>query len=815
MPDAVSCPTPQELTAFGLGKLPQQTAAAIAAHLESCAKCVKAVADVTPDSFLEKVRAAGPAGSSFPPSLAQPGNAPKSGERPAVPIVPCPDVPPELARHPKYLILRELGRGGMGVVYQARQTVMDRPVVIKVINRALLDRPESLERFRREVQAAAQLSHPNIVTAYDAEQAGELHMLVMEFVPGQSLAEVLQKRGPLPVAYACHFARQVALGLQHAHERGMVHRDIKPQNLILSLKNQIKILDFGLAKVVSERNTEKGLTESGAYMGTPDYCAPEQAEDASKADIRADLYSLGCTLYCLLAGHPPFHEDTVFKTFLAHREKQPRPLLELRSDVPAELWQVVKRLLAKDPAQRDQKPIEVVQALTPFVKPGAKTEPKSGSMPVRKVDPPVKATRIDADTNQVKKVLREVPGKAMPKKALAKEDTSPFANLTDAVVAPKNVAQARNALEQLLPAWLKRLGRLAVAAVVFVALILTAAIIIKIKDKVQTPGSDTGKVMSSKAGTGEPEPPPTEEAKKHEEKVETQRKNDVAPPPLGPPSLAPLMPPKPQALEAPVAKKDDLGDQHSQPKADPGKQDDAETLTKRGLDLLNKGDVEGAIVEFRRAIQLNKYHHGAHCNLGNALLQKGYIEEAISECRRAIELKEKNGKDCPAAHDNLGSALWEKGDSEGAIAAHHQAIALEPDFAEAYSHLGAALSCQEKHAEAEAAFQRAIALKPDSAGVYTILGGTRYRQGKYAEAEAALRKAIALKPDSALAYNNLGAALMSQGKYAEAEAAVRKVIALKPDNAVAYNNLGKALRSQGKHAEAEAAFRKARDLKPK
>ena len=274
----------------------------------------------------------------------------------------------------RYRILRELGRGGMGAVYQARHTVMDRQVVIKVINKSLLDQPDALERFRREVQAA-QLSHPNIVTAYDAEQAGDLHLLVMEFVPGQSLAEVLQKQGPLPVAHACHYARQAALGLHHAFERGMVHRDIKPANLMLTPRGQVKILDFGLAKVVKENRPKQALTALNSYMGTPEYSAPEQATDARSADIRADLYSLGCTLYCLLAGRPPFQEDTPVKTILAHLEKEPAPLPELRPDVPPGLWAVVARLLAKDPARRYQTPAEVAQALAPFCRRGGKPGP--------------------------------------------------------------------------------------------------------------------------------------------------------------------------------------------------------------------------------------------------------------------------------------------------------------------------------------------------------------------------------------------------------------------------------------------------------
>jgi serine/threonine protein kinase len=366
MPDAGTHPTQQQLAAFGLGKLPEPAAGLVARHLETCALCRQAVAALPPDSFVRKVHAARPEESALPVASLQPGAAPSLSGRPAPAAALSPSAPPELAAHPRYRILRELGRGGMGVVYQARQTMMNRQVVIKVINQSLLDRPDTLERFHREVQAAAQLAHPNIVTAYDAEQAGQLHMLVMEFVPGQSLAEVLQKKGPLPVAQACDYIRQAALGLQHAFERGMVHRDLKPANLMLTPQGQVKILDFGLAKVVSENRPKQALTALNSYMGTPEYSAPEQATDARAADIRADLYSLGCTLYCLLASRPPYQEDTPVNTILAHLEKQAVPLPVLRQDVPAGLWAVVARLLAKEPERRYEQPAELALALAPF-----------------------------------------------------------------------------------------------------------------------------------------------------------------------------------------------------------------------------------------------------------------------------------------------------------------------------------------------------------------------------------------------------------------------------------------------------------------
>jgi tRNA A-37 threonylcarbamoyl transferase component Bud32 len=295
-------------------------------------------------------------------------------------------VPPALAGHPRYQVLGLLGAGGMGAVYKARHRLMERTVALKVINKRLTGDSAWVERFRREVQAAARLAHPNIVTAHDAEQAGDTHFLVMEYVPGVNLAEVVKKKGPLPVAHACHYARQAALGLQHAHEKGMVHRDIKPHNLMLTTKGRIKILDFGLARFASESGpappaspgglSKLGpLTQAGAVMGTPDYIAPEQATDARTADTRADLYSLGCTLYYLLTGRPPFAKGTALQRILAHAEQTPEPVTAYRPDVPAELAAVLERMMAKDPAQRFQTPAEVASALAPFISPAATPAP--------------------------------------------------------------------------------------------------------------------------------------------------------------------------------------------------------------------------------------------------------------------------------------------------------------------------------------------------------------------------------------------------------------------------------------------------------
>ncbi|HTU89168.1 MAG TPA: protein kinase [Gemmataceae bacterium] len=732
MADAVTHPTTQELTAFGLGKLPERAAAAVAAHLDSCSACRQAVAGVSAASCLDTVRAAERKDASIPPNLNQPPNAPTSANRPAAPIIPCPNCPPELARHPKYLILRELGRGGMGVVYQARHKDMNRQVAIKVISRSLLDRPSALERFRREVQAAAQLCHRNIVIAYDAEQAGELHMLVMEFVPGQSLAEVVEKRGPLPLKHACYYIRQTAKGLQHAYERGMVHRDIKPSNLILTPQGRVKILDFGLAKMVTESELDQGVTGTDTCVGTAEYVAPEQAKDARTADIRADLYSLGCTLYCLLAGRPPFREDTRMNTILAHIHKEPQPLPELRPEVPERLWRVVARLLAKDPTQRYQKPSDVVAALAPFVEQGTKPDSKGDLAPSSVMSSAAEGTAFAADTNEIKKILLEAPGNTPPHAVLAQDEAaSPFANLIDKNDASKRIMRVSKASKPYQSPWWKRPVVLATVVSVFLALILAVLTIDKGKEPL-TKGDKSDPIFAKafvvleidQPGAkvlieGQRDPIVILDGKKEIELTPGiyrlwTRKNgfedDTRPIELNPganrpikiklkpkPTLVPNppkeltndpatspKPSKPQSPGEPSYEKNNIAGNNSRPKEKPRKEEDAESLIKRGDDFLVKNDVEGAIDAYSRAIRLKADNPFAHCSLSVAYFKKGDVNRAISESQRAIELN----ATYLVAHTNLAKFLEAKGDLEGAISEYCQAIRLDPKLVSDRAHQG-------------------------------------------------------------------------------------------------------------------------------
>jgi len=362
-------PTKQTLSSYGLGKLDDESTEAVNKHLEECPDCRKWVAEMSADSFLGRVRDVQAGKSTFGKSQTGGTQSDKGSSAPP----PIDTMPPGLADHPDYEIKRELGRGGMGVVYLAHNRLMGRDEVLKVMGRQIMERPGVLDRFLREIRAVAKLRHPNIVTAYHATRLGESIVFAMEYVEGLDLAKMIKAKGPLPVGHACNFVYQSALGLQHAHDEGLVHRDIKPGNLMLSRKGNkatIKVLDFGLAKVTREEKVDGALTHEGQALGTPDFIAPEQILDATSADIRADIYSLGCTLYYLLSGRPPFQASSLYDMFQAHISRDADLLNFVRPEVPAELAALVAKMMAKDPARRFQTPGEVAEALTPFFKKG-------------------------------------------------------------------------------------------------------------------------------------------------------------------------------------------------------------------------------------------------------------------------------------------------------------------------------------------------------------------------------------------------------------------------------------------------------------
>lgn len=328
-------PNQDLLTAFGLGRTSDAESLEIEQHLAACEDCLKRLEEVPNDSLVSLLQA--PSGDTDPGTGAAAADTDSSflsknslpplykkvaeildgkkdatiGHAPAPAAPLTPRMPPgeapkfscprELENHPRYQILAPLGAGGMGTVYKAEHRLMERTVALKIVNPLLVTKPGAAQRFTREVKAAAQLVHPNIVTAFDAEKIGDLLLLVMEYVEGKTLADVIAS-GEVPVEKACEYMRQTAIGLQYALDRGMVHRDIKPHNLMLTPRGEIKILDFGLARFVSEEGHAGGSTEQGTLMGSPDYMAPEQGRDAmspsfnSFSDFDRMTWRNGCVL---------------------------------------------------------------------------------------------------------------------------------------------------------------------------------------------------------------------------------------------------------------------------------------------------------------------------------------------------------------------------------------------------------------------------------------------------------------------------------------------------------------------------------------
>jgi serine/threonine protein kinase/multidrug efflux pump subunit AcrA (membrane-fusion protein) len=402
-----TCPNRETLLQYSSGKLPDEQSDELARHLESCPDCQATIVTLedVDDTLIGRLRT--PLGgepflaepefqAAVDQAIAMPGAKPMD-ERAGSDAMSTPPVPQILG---EYRILEELGRGGMGRVYKALHTKLDRVVAIKILRGGRTEDGQALARFGREMKAIGQLDHPNLVRAHDAREIDGTPVLIMEFVDGLDLAEIVRRLGPLPVADACELVRQTALGLQRAHEHGLVHRDIKPSNIMLivgqaaslpvvgqerqsrQLPGQtdgqagsspydpmVKLLDLGLARFYAESPSGEEMTGTGQAMGTADYMAPEQASDSRTVDIRADIYSLGCALYKLLSGRAPFSGPEYrgnLDKMNAHVSQPAPPIRRFVPEVHDELAAILDRMLAKAPGDRFATPAEVAEALQPF-----------------------------------------------------------------------------------------------------------------------------------------------------------------------------------------------------------------------------------------------------------------------------------------------------------------------------------------------------------------------------------------------------------------------------------------------------------------
>ena len=332
-----------------------------------------------------------------------------------------------------YKILDRIGKGQMGGVYKAVHE-LGQIVALKILPASRARNPHVLGRFQREARLLTQLDHPNVVRAFHVGDSNGVHYIVMEYLEGETLDEVLTRRKRLPVAEAARLLQQAFHGLQHLHDRRTVHRDLKPANLMLTpaagkldttWDATVKILDIGLGRELFDESTPEGqidtqLTAEGAVLGTPDYLAPEQAKDARNADIRADIYSLGCVLYHSLAGQPPFSETNIMAQMLKHATEKPAPLASLIADVAPGLQALLDRMLAKSPNDRFATPAEAAEALTPFLGSGG-TSPKAAALV-----PEFKAWLETESQMEMPKNLQPAPVKPGTQTAVPlKPDTAP------------------------------------------------------------------------------------------------------------------------------------------------------------------------------------------------------------------------------------------------------------------------------------------------------------------------------------------------------------------------------------------------------
>lgn len=384
--NAADCPSGEQISKYAAGQLPADIAAELEEHISVCAACAETFHRFDDESdplllllkrpesseqaaYLEEpaYQTAVSSASQLDVSsvLSSTDDSSSGGERRGLDLIG--------RRFGQYELQELIGQGGMGMVYRARHLKLDRSVAFKVLPHTVPAGDQTVQRFEREMQAVGRLHHPNIVQAFDADEVDGIHFLAMEYVDGVNLSELLKRHGPLPVAEACELIRQAAIGLQHAFEHGLVHRDVKPGNLMLNRQGTVKLLDLGLALLQGNPLAETGeLTETGQLMGTVDYMAPEQAENTHDVDIRADIYSLGATLYALLTGSAPFagaRYDSLLKKMAALAAESAAPIRDTHPDVPPELAAIVDRMLFREPAKRFSEPREVVAALSPFAGP--------------------------------------------------------------------------------------------------------------------------------------------------------------------------------------------------------------------------------------------------------------------------------------------------------------------------------------------------------------------------------------------------------------------------------------------------------------
>jgi serine/threonine-protein kinase len=850
------CPGEETLRLLLEDRLGEGPGQAVTDHVQACAGCQQALAAL-----------ANSLGDLLPP-LADANrtalNPPACRGSPAAPAGVLPQVP-------GYEVLGEVGRGGMGVVYKARQREPQRLVALKMLRQAAAADGE-LVRFRGEARALAALRHPHVVQVFEVGQAAGQPYFSLEYLEDGSLAGRLDGT-PLPARAAARLAELLAGAVQAAHQAGIVHRDLKPANVLLARSGrpeavalggggvayEPKVADFGLAKWLDPAGSL--TSSSGAVLGTPNYMAPEQAQGKGKeAGPAADIYALGAILYELLTGRPPFRGETALDTLAQVVYQDPVPPARLNPKVPRDLQTVCLKCLEKQPARRYASAQELADDLRRFLahepiraRPigpvgrlgkWARRRPAAAALWAVCVGVGLLtaggalwwiSARAARQAETGRAVEREL-AEASRQRGRAGEPDDPTrwsAALAAAKRAQALAEQAEGLGEEIRQRADDLVGELEAEG----------------RDRHMLRRLDGIRLRQGEVKDGHFDTPRTDE-----DYEKTFRAYGIDVDKSSPEEAAALIRARPirQELAAAVdnwaaVRRGKAGEASPRwrrllavaRRADPDpwrnrlraalEKGDVRALRTlaRGVpvgrqpastlvwlaDVLHPANPGAAVGLLRRALPYHRGDFWLNTNLALYLteLRPPRLEEALPYYTAALALR----PDSPGAFLNFGYALNDKGQFEEAVAAYREAIRLKKDFAGAYYNLGIALHNKGDWRGAEAAYRRAIALAPKRPDAHLSLGLTLRAQGDPAGAVAEFKKAIALDPKRAEAHNNLGLTLRAQGDLAGAVAEYRKAIALDPKLATSHYNLGNLLLRKGRLGEAAAAYRRAIALDPK
>ena len=650
----------------------------------------------------------------------------------------------------KYRILGKLGQGGMATVYKALHVGFDEVRALKVIHPELASDPAFVKRFGQEAALTRKLHHFNAVRVEDIDQADDGRpFMVMEFIEGESLQDVIRRQAPLPVPRVCRIAKQVAAALEAAHQMGMIHRDIKPGNILLSRSSPggeevelAKVLDFGIAKIKEAHAAEAGvtLTRTGTSIGTPAYMSPEQAMGKTGAELdgRADLYSLGVVMYEMLTGELPIKAESEVQMLIGHINTPPQPIRARRPEVPEGVEAVVMRCLEKDPLRR----------------------PASGAALIAQIEAAERGG-----------VPSAAPGE-MPTVATSRP-------------APLVVQGATSMVQGATSG--RRPSRLAWVVVVVVVVAIGSRV-----------GGLSGRFGLRRKHDSSSPPATAPAAAKPQPSPEISASS---PPPPSMPTPAQVPPPAVPSPEMPALPHsdaehgsnldDDLRGALNAIPFDAATTKQVKDIWRHASDLMKKGDFDGAAAQYRRLSQLRPGFGPAVAALtalsaqaataGTAKRKNARNADVAAITRYSLEAG--LHPDVASNHYKLGNALGKIGDLDGDMREQQQALRLDPAMAAAHAELGSVLARKENWNDAANEYREAIRLKPNLAeahsGLGDALGHTGDWQGEIAEERIAIRR----MPGMAIAHFRLGLALERDGDVAGAREEYRRASELEPGEA--------------------------------